>query len=568
MLFRLFMNPASVARAAVSLALLASSPLAFPARAAAQGSAPALEMTRKDRLAVLYSNQVIFDRRGEPLVSVRVTEGQKLVRFHSSGALTMLPAADDGARLRAPANTNWQVTVEEARPGTVRYWIVAERLPAGELTAAAESRKRWQAAGHEVSIFEGGALVGIAGRTLDTRTLSIAVDPKPTQPEALAAAEALATHQAILGEVVAESVTRPGGWIVAREERSGVEIRARDLLWISPVADQPVEITDVEFGRGTRHHGKADRRYGGDMYLAIGNDGLLAVVNVANAETLLEGTVPSEIPASSPEEALKAQAIAARGQLLAKVGTRHRSDPYLLCADTHCQVYGGETKAHPRTTAAVRATRGQLLFDDRGLVDTVYSSNCGGHSESFQRMWGGPRNATLEGVVDAPKGNDLIGPDETGVAEHIDHPPEGAWCAVTGREKGVFRWTETRSGADVNVAVNKLAPVGEIHTIQATSRGRSGRALSVEYIGTTGRHTVTGEYANRRLLGHLRSGLWVVTRDGTPGRAPAQWTFRGGGFGHGVGLCQHGAIGQSLSGRKAEEILRLYYPASRLEKAW
>lgn len=539
---------------------------AAPTPARAQGGAPALEMTRKDRLAVLYSNQVIFDRKGEPLVSVRVTEGQQSIRFKSGGAVTMLPSADDGARVRAPAGTSWQVTVEEATLGRVRFWVVAERLPAGELTAAAESRKRWQAAGHEVAIFEGGALIGIAGRTLDTRTLSIAVDPKPTQAEAEAAAEALEAKQIILGEVVSESLARPGGWIVAREERSGVEVRARDLLWLTPTAGQTLDVADVEFGRGTAHHGKADRRYSGDMYLAIGNDGRLALVNVASAETLLEGTVPSEIPASSPEAALKAQAVAARGQLLAKVGTRHRSDPYLLCADTHCQVYGGETKEHPRTTDAVRSTRGQLLFDERGVVDTVYSSNCGGHSESFQQMWGGAANPTLEGVLDAPAGKALVGPDESAVADYIDHPPEGAYCAVSG--KAVFRWTTTRTGEQVTAAVNALAPVGEVHTIVPKTRGRSGRALVVEYIGTTGRHTVTGEYANRKLLGHLKSGLWVVTRDGTSGRAPGTWTFRGGGYGHGVGLCQHGAIGQANAGRSFEEILRQYYPGSRLEKAW
>jgi stage II sporulation protein D len=542
------------------------------ADASAQSKAPALEMSRKDRLAVLYSNQVIFDRTGEPLVSVRVTEGQAQVRFRSAGALTLLPAADDGARVRAPAGKSWTVTLEDARRGRERFWVVAERLPAGELAAAAESRKRWQAKGHEVAVFEGGALIGIAGRTLDTRSLSIAVDPKPTRAEALTTAESLEATGTILGEVVAESVERPGGWIVAREDESGVEIRARDLLWLSPAAGQTIDVQDVEFGRGTARPGKADRRYAGDLYLALGNDGLLAVVNVASAETLLEGTVPSELPASSPEAALEAQAIAARGQLLAKVGTRHRSDPYLLCADTHCQVYGGETKAHPRTTAAVRATRGLLLFDDRGLVDTVYSSNCGGHTEAFQRMWGGTRNPTLEGVVDAPPGAATpspIGSDEAAVAHHIDHPPAGAYCAITGRDKGVFRWSITRTGAEVTAAVNRVHPVGDVHTIRVAERGRSGRALAVEYVGTSGRHTVTGEYANRKLLGHLKSGLWVVEREaGTPGRAPAMWTFRGGGFGHGVGMCQHGAIGQALSKRTHPDILRVYYPGSRLEKAW
>jgi len=90
----------------------------------------------------------------------------------------------------------------------------------------------------------------------------------------------------------------------------------------------------------------------------------------------------------------------------------------------------------------------------------------------------------------------------------------------------------------------------------------------VEYVGTKGRHTVTGEYVNRKLLGHLKSGLWVVERDGPPGSVPVTFTFRGGGFGHGVGMCQHGAIGQALERRSHADILRTYYPGSRLEKAW
>ena len=526
------------------------------------------QMTRKDRLAVLYSNQVIFDRKGEPLVSIRVTEGQETVRFSSKKPLTLLPSADDGARIRAPASARFVVTVEESKLGTVRHWVVAERLPAGELSRAAVVRKRWQDAGHEVKIFEGGALIGIAGRTLDTRSLTVAIDPQATAAEAEAGVALLSAKGPLLGEVISEPVERPTGWIVAREERSGLEIRARDILWLTPTDKATVDFEAVEFGRGTSHHGTADRRYLGDAYLAIGNDGRLAVVNVANAETLLEGIVPAEIPAGSPEAALAAQAVAARGQLLAKVGTRHRSDPYLLCADTHCQVYGGETKEHPRTTAAVRQTRGQLLFDDRGLVDTVYSSNCGGHSEAFDRYWGGSPNPTLSGVAETPEGPSPVGPDETGVAHFIDHPPKGASCAPSGSRSGVFRWTATRSGADVTRAVNQRAPIGDVIAIRVVERGRSGRALIIEYEGLGGKHVIRGEYANRQLLGHLKSGRFIVTGDGVPGRAPSTFTFRGGGFGHGVGMCQHGSIGRAATGKTHEEILRHYYPSSRLEKAW
>jgi hypothetical protein len=124
-------------------ALLASWPLVptfAGERVTAIAPPPALEMTRKDRLAVLYSNQVIFDRRGEPLVSVRVTDAQPSVQFSSRGRLTLLPSADDGARILTPAGATWRVHVEEATLGKTRWWVAAERLPAGDMAAAARSR--------------------------------------------------------------------------------------------------------------------------------------------------------------------------------------------------------------------------------------------------------------------------------------------------------------------------------------------------------------------------------------------------------------------------------------------
>ena len=91
----------------------------------------------------------------------------------------------------------------------------------------------------------------------------------------------------------------------------------------------------------------------------------------------------------------------------------------------------------------------------------------------------------------------------------------------------------------------------------------------MEYLGSRGSHTVEGSYVNRTLLGGLRSGMWVVEREGgAPGRAPRRWHFRGGGFGHGVGLCQHGAIGQARADHDYRAILGHYYRGSTLRRAW
>ena len=122
-------------------------------------------------------------------------------------------------------------------------------------------------------------------------------------------------------------------------------------------------------------------------------------------DKLLAGLVPAEMSASSPPEALKAQAVAARNELLAKIGTRHLTDPYRLCSTQHCQVYAGAGREDARATAAVTATRGELLVRDSGggLVDAVYSASCGGHTEDNEHVWGGAPDASLRGTSTATR---------------------------------------------------------------------------------------------------------------------------------------------------------------------
>ena len=136
--------------------------------------------------------------------------------------------------------------------------------------------------------------------------------------------------------------------------------------------------------------------------MTFGQNGRLAVVNMLNAERLLEGVVPAEQYNSAPMETLKAQAIASRGQLLVKAGLRHRGDPYLFCDQVHCQGYSGINNLSPRTSRAVIETKGLLAVNEHGrLIDTVYSSTCGGHSEAYHLMWGGAVQPALKGQADS-----------------------------------------------------------------------------------------------------------------------------------------------------------------------
>ncbi|MCA9540036.1 MAG: SpoIID/LytB domain-containing protein, partial [Myxococcales bacterium] len=238
-----------------------------------------------------------------------------------------------------------------------------------------------------------------------------------------------------------------------------------------------------------------------------------------------------------------------------------------ICGEPHCQAHTGAAQATAATTAAVRATRGQVLFGPSGMTDTVYHSACGGHTEAWHAMWGGAPDPTLSGVPDAPMGIAPVG--EEAVARFIAHPPVGAWCAQSARRSGVHRWTKRVPGARVTAAVNAKQAIGPVVAIVPLRRGVSGRVLEAQYIGRDGKLVVKGATANRRLLGRLRSGLWVVERrGGAPDGPPDEWIFHGGGFGHGVGLCQHGALGQARAGYDYRAILNHYYPGARIESIW
>ncbi|NJK31972.1 MAG: hypothetical protein HC927_05875, partial [Deltaproteobacteria bacterium] len=137
---------------------------------------------------------------------------------------------------------------------------------------------------------------------------------------------------------------------------------------------------------------------------------------------------------------------AERGPELAKIGTRHLDDPFLLCADEHCQVYAGSACEHQRTNDAVKRTLGLVLMrpNETQLVDTVYSANSGGHTEDNENVWPGPADPQLRGRADSrvpeafQKGIDAKNLGKWLREEHdsFSKPPEGKLA-------GSYRWTAT-----------------------------------------------------------------------------------------------------------------------------
>jgi stage II sporulation protein D len=334
----------------------------------------------------------------------------------------------------------------------------------------------------------------------------------------------------------------------------------------------------VEFGMGYSFHGFETRAYPGRLYATVDPRGLLALVAAIPMERLVKGVVPSEIFATAHAEALKAQAVTARGEVLAKVGARHLGDPYLLCAEQHCQVYkgtGAETRA---TDAAVDSTRGEALFArvsgvpfDEGpgevsrLVDSVYSAVCGGHTEDNDSVWGGPADPSLRGRPDFDRRAPGMSAFASGigaalVSRFVRLPSVPSYCALVA-PPAKLRWRRRFRQDEVDALCAGLG-VGKVRSLSVEGRGVSGRARALRVTGSAGVARVGGELAIRRLFRNLESGMFVVERAGS------DWLFVGGGWGHGSGMCQTGAMGRALRGFGYHAILGWYYSGAAPEKIY
>lgn len=195
-------------------------------------------------------------------------------------------------------------------------------------------------------------------------------------------------------------------WVVSEKGELGkTELRLSQGEDSFMVAGRWLSLRDGN-GGGVR---VLDGTYRGRVLVFLNDRGLLNVINELAVEEYLRGVVPMEM---GPEvydslEALKAQAVAARTYTLRNFG-EFADEGYDICATPRCQVYGGMAVEHPLTDRAILETAGEALVFDGKLVDALYSSTCGGHTEDVQVIFPLKDQPYLKGVVCLESGVDQI----------------------------------------------------------------------------------------------------------------------------------------------------------------
>ncbi len=321
--------------------------------------------------------------------------------------------------------------------------------------------------------------------------------------------------------------------------------------------------------------GKA--RYRGALVVRGRPAGLL-MINAVDLEEYLRGVVPGEIGRLGPQAAaaLEAQAIAARTYTIFHRG-QHADLGFDLWGDIRDQLYEGLAGEDATCDAAIARTAGLVLQYGGREIEAYYSSTCGGRTATCEEVWPRDGRPYLRGRRDAPRDG------------------ASSFCAAAPR----FAWREQWSAGDLERILQGTLPAyvndmgdprrsawagtvfspraggggssrpGHLLGLAVRSRTSCGRVAQLDVTTDAGVYHVRGDRVRSvlRLSGN-RGGLWSALfrlhiesgRDGRPRRIAAY----GRGFGHGVGMCQTGAIGMARRGFTAGQILAHYYPGAEL----
>lgn len=368
---------------------------------------------------------------------------------------------------------------------------------------------------------------------------------------------------------------------------------------------------DVIIGNRFHWERPEDQTFRGNLLIMSGSDGTVAAVNEIPIESYLTSVISSEMRAEAPVEFLKAHAIMSRSWLMAALERKKKSyevqsfhpdshrdgkdevlrwyeredhDLFDVCADDHCQRYQGTTKIiSSQAEAAVAATSGKVMTYRGEVCDARYSKCCGGLSEDFRTAWDDRGVDYLASISDGDATSIPPITEEEAMKWILSEPD--AYCNIKDKSllervlpdfdqetKGFFRWTVSYARGELEEILRTKSGIdfGSLLDVVPLQRGPSARICRLRIAGTKRSVTVGKELEIRRWLSpsHLYSSAFIAEAKHGDDGLPERFTFRGAGWGHGVGLCQIGAAAMASRGFSCEEILRHYFRVIDIEKAY
>jgi stage II sporulation protein D (peptidoglycan lytic transglycosylase) len=316
----------------------------------------------------------------------------------------------------------------------------------------------------------------------------------------------------------------------------GIQIGERTLA-CGDIMIQPQRDASIVLG---------DKTYRGLLRIQRSGDGLL-FTNHVDIEAYLRGVLRGELPRSFHTEAFKTQAVAARTYALYMRAQTASTRSFDVTDDESSQVYEGVQAEEAGAVAAVEATSGEVCVWEGGgkeaLFCTYYSSSCGGLSQHVNNVK--PRDPNVP-------------------------PLAGGVACADCQAARHYRWgpvTISKAEATKRLLARypSLSKLGMITGVRPKELTKDGRFIRVELVGSGGqKETLIGEDFRLSMGGRIvkSTNCTIVAQGGN-------FIFKDGrGFGHGMGLCQHGMDTKARRGMDYRQILQIYYPGAAIKKIY
>ncbi len=291
-----------------------------------------------------------------------------------------------------------------------------------------------------------------------------------------------------------------------------------------------------------------NKKYRGRIKL-INIDKELKMINQLSLEDYIKGVMTKEMPVGKGlenYEALKAFAIAARTYALNKI---FKSTTYYdLLPDVRDQVYGGADAEHPLSNMAVDETRDLILLYNGKPAIVFYHSTCAGFTENSVNVFTNDDIEYLRSIRD-------------GDTPFCSVSPNFNWKEVLPEKTFIKRLYDAKLIKSSDYFIEKFNiksrfPSGRINELEITLKNGEGLS-TISIFGNQIRSIIKNQSGN----GILKSNNFIIELT-----AERNVEIIGKGYGHGVGLCQWGAIGQSRLGKSYKEILSHYFPGTEIKK--
>jgi len=355
---------------------------------------------------------------------------------------------------------------------------------------------------------------------------------------------------------------------------------------------QGLIVHDVIAGREFHWKKQITVKLPGDVQIDLHKESL-ALINILPLEQYVMCVATSEMGATCPDALIESQTIAARSWILANVEQKHRHLNMDVCNDDCCQRYQGSTYLTEQSVRGALNTFGKVLMHEEQICDARYSKSCGGMMERFESIWPGESHAYLQSIPDTidlapgfeePLDNEESAekwirsvPDTFCSSKNVKESNLSQYLGSVDEEAHYFRWKFEHTQESLTAALNQAnnLNIDQIRDLIPISRGGSGRIIKLKIIykdqdGTQKEYFLPTEFEIRRSLdkGFLFSSAFIVEKYPVDALYPQKITLLGAGWGHGVGYCQIGALGMAMNNFSTEQILKHYYPESRLVKLY